>query len=58
MHNKEWARKMELLGLVPSHAGLPEGKKTGRSVSHYIQPEGAYLKACRELLATGFTSWE
>jgi hypothetical protein len=53
-HNKEWARKMELLGLVPSHTGLPEGKKTGRSVSHYIQPEGAYLKACRELLATGF----
>lgn len=43
-HNQEWARKMETLGLVPSHTGLPGGKKTGRSVSHYILPEGPYLK--------------
>jgi hypothetical protein len=53
-HNKEWAQKMETLGLMPSHTGLPGGKKTGRSVSHYIVPDGPYLKACQQLLASGF----
>jgi hypothetical protein len=32
-HNKEWAAKMDNLGLVPSSTG---GKRTGQSVSHYI----------------------
>lgn len=53
-HNREWASKMESLGLMPSHTGLPGGRKTGRSVSHYILPQGPYLKACQQLLAIGF----
>lgn len=53
-HNKEWAAKMESLGLMPSHTGLPGGKKTGRSVSHYILPDESYLKVCQQLLETGF----
>lgn len=54
-HNLEWAEKMISLGLQPSHTGLPGGKKTGRSMSDYILPDGRFLRACGELLATGFT---
>ena len=53
-HNREWADKMVSLGLQPSNTGLPGGKKTGRSMSDYILPEGAFLPACRDLLAQGF----
>lgn len=53
-HNQEWARKMRAVGLEPSSTGLPNGKDTGQSVSHYIQPDGPFIKACRELLAQGF----
>lgn len=28
-HNKEWAEKMEAIGLMPSSTGKPGGKKTG-----------------------------
>ena len=54
-HNREWAEKMISLGLQPSHTGLPGGRKTGRSMSDYILPDGRFLRACGELLATGFT---
>ncbi len=54
-HNREWADKMVSLGLQPSSTGLPGGKKTGRSMSDYILPDGPFLVACRDLLAEGFT---
>lgn len=50
-HNKEWAQKMREVGLEPSSTGLPSGKDTGQSMSHYIQPDGRFIKSCRELLA-------
>lgn len=53
-HNQEWAIKMEALGLMPSDTGLPNGKRTGRSLSHYIIPDGVFLVSCRKLLASGF----
>lgn len=53
-HNRQWAQKMRSLGLEPSSTGLPGGKDAGRRVSHYIVPEGLFIKACRELLAQGF----
>ena len=53
-HNREWAAKMDELGLVPSSSGLPGGKRTGRSVSHWIRPQGAFLVSCRRLLESGF----
>jgi hypothetical protein len=53
-HNREWTREMERIGLPPSSTGLPGGRQTGRSMSHYIRPGGAYLASCRRLLATGF----
>ncbi len=53
-HNREWAGKMEAIGLVPSDTGLPDGRQTGRRVTHYIRPEGPYAVACAELLEDGF----
>jgi hypothetical protein len=53
-HNKEWAENMQSLGLMPSDTGLPGGKRTGRSVSHYIMPDGKFLPACRKLVEGGF----
>ena len=53
-HNREWADRMEALGLVPSSTGLPGGKRTGRSMSHWIDPNGRFLDSCRRLVDTGF----
>ncbi len=53
-HNQEWAKQMESLGLMPSDTGLPGGKRTGRSVSHYIIPDGKFLPSCRKLVEGGF----
>jgi hypothetical protein len=50
-HNKEWAAKMDSLGLNPSSTGAPGGKRTGQSVSHYIAAGGPFAVACSELLA-------
>lgn len=41
-HNKEWAAKMEEVGLIPSDTGQPGGKKTGQSMTHYIAENGKY----------------
>jgi predicted SprT family Zn-dependent metalloprotease len=49
-HNKEWARKMEAIGLIPSATGEPGGKQTGRNVTHYIEIGGPFDVACDELL--------
>ena len=34
-HNKEWAAKMQAIGLHPSDTGQPGGKETGQSCSHF-----------------------
>lgn len=44
-HNKEWANKMESVGLMPSTTGKPDGKKTGQRVTHYIIDKGNYEAA-------------
>lgn len=49
-HNLEWGRMMRAVGLVPSATGLPGGKETGQSVSHYIEEGGRFARACAELL--------
>jgi hypothetical protein len=41
-HNKEWAFKMQEVGLVPSHTGKLGGDKTGEKMSHYISSGGRY----------------
>ncbi len=47
-HNKEWADKMEEVGLVPSTTGEPDGKRTGMCCSHYVQEGGPYARAFEE----------
>ena len=54
-HNKEWARMMEAVGLIPSDTAAEGGKRTGQKVSHYIEPGGPFDQACKALLKDGFT---
>ncbi|MEN8131703.1 MAG: SprT-like domain-containing protein [Pseudomonadota bacterium] len=49
-HNKEWAAKMESIGLMPSHNGLPGGKKTGQRMSDYPIPGGAFEQAAKAFI--------
>ena len=44
-HNREFAQLMEYVGLMCSATGLPGGKKTGESMSHYIIPGGRFEQA-------------
>jgi len=52
-HNKEWAAKMDTLGLTPSSTAAPGGKRTGQRVSHFIVDGGPFDKACTEFLEAG-----
>lgn len=52
-HNRQWAGKMESIGLIPSDTGEPGGKSTGQRVSHYIQPGGLFDRVVTELLQHG-----
>jgi predicted SprT family Zn-dependent metalloprotease len=45
-HNREWAGKMDEIGLVPSDTGEMGGRKTGQSMSDYPKSEGRFLQAC------------
>ncbi|ELA9292954.1 SprT-like domain-containing protein [Vibrio parahaemolyticus] len=57
-HNKEWAAKMDEIGLTPSNTGEPGGKRVGEKMSHYIAEGGPFDLACQELLTQRFTlSW-
>lgn len=53
-HNREWGQKMKQVGLIPSNTALPGGKVTGRTMSHYIDPQGQFIEACREVVRSGF----
>lgn len=49
-HNKEWADKMESIGLTPSNTGEPGGKRTGSQMTHYITPGGKFEQATADFL--------
>lgn len=49
-HNKEWALKMEKVGLVPSDTGENGGKKTGQHMSHYIRHNDAFDSSSKALI--------
>ena len=53
-HNKEFARMMLEIGLMPSNTGAVGGKQTGAQMSHYVIPGGAYEQAFTELAASGW----
>lgn len=52
-HNREWAKKMEEIGLVATHSGEPGGKATGQRMTHYIEEGGRFERASAAYLATG-----
>ena len=52
-HNREWALRMMSVGLAPSDTGLPGGKQTGQSMSHYVEPGGPFDLVADEMLKRG-----
>jgi predicted SprT family Zn-dependent metalloprotease len=58
-HNRQWAKKMEEIGLRPSSTGRPGGAKTGESMSHYIISGGRFEIVWAELYRSRFRlEWE
>jgi predicted SprT family Zn-dependent metalloprotease len=53
-HNREWGKKMESIGLMPSNTGQLGGKKTGQQMTHYIIPGGLFEQVCKALLSENF----
>lgn len=53
-HNKEWADKMEAIGLMPSDTGKPGGKRTGQQMMDYPARGGRFMNACVSLIENGF----
>jgi predicted SprT family Zn-dependent metalloprotease len=49
-HNKQWARKMEEIGLIPSSTDQPGGKKTGQSMTQYVAHNGQFIEAFNRLM--------
>lgn len=41
-HGKKFANKMELVGLIASHNGRLGGRRTGQSMTHYVQENGPF----------------
>lgn len=54
-HNKDFADRMERVGLICSSTGEPGGKKTGVSMTHYISKGGAFDKWADEFVGAGFS---
>jgi len=48
-HNKEWARYMEQIGLMPSKTGKPGGQKTGFKMYHYVIKGGVFENAFNKM---------
>ena len=57
-HNKEWANKMESVGLMPSSTHAMGGKRTGQNMGDYPIAGGRFEQACIELVKKGyFIKW-
>ncbi|MGJ8672513.1 SprT-like domain-containing protein [Rubritalea sp.] len=52
-HNKEWANKMEAVGLIPSSTGYAGGSKVGQTMYDYVDNEGKFIECVRELRKLG-----
>ncbi|MCF6200199.1 MAG: SprT-like domain-containing protein [Hyphomicrobiaceae bacterium] len=57
-HNKEWADKMESLGLMPSSTGLPGGAKVGDHISDYLIKGGLLEAAIAAFMKEDFSLWQ
>jgi SprT-like family len=57
-HNKQWGKKMESIGLMPSNTGKPGGRKTGQQMTHYPIACGRFENVTGTLIANGLgLSW-
>src|SRR5690606_12871097 len=57
-HNREWAQKMEEIGLMPSDTGMPGGRKVGQKMADYAIEGGRFLEVFNELATAEFRiSW-
>ena len=57
-HDKQWANKMEKVGLMPSDTGEPGGSRVGQEMDHYVVKDGPFHVACQALLESGYRiSW-
>jgi hypothetical protein len=53
-HDREWAAKMESIGLQPSNSGMVGGKRTGVHMQHYILEDGPFQASYAKLARTGW----
>lgn len=51
-HNKQWAKKMLDIGLVPSATGKPGGSQTGERMNDYPAPGGRFIRECEALVVS------
>jgi predicted SprT family Zn-dependent metalloprotease len=56
-HDRQWADKMEALGLMPSSTAAPGGARVGYRMSHYIIPSGAFERAFEAMPAECHLPW-
>jgi predicted SprT family Zn-dependent metalloprotease len=57
-HNKEWADKMQSIGLQPTSTGKDGGAETGDVMDHIIVADGPFDRTVRKMLARGLiVSW-
>jgi hypothetical protein len=56
-YDREWATKMAEVGLIPSTTGKPGGRRTGQRVSHYIDPDGKFVKALGKMPRDCLLPW-
>ncbi len=56
-HNKQWAAKMDEIGLVPSSTGKPDGARTGFGMSHYVADSGAFARAFDRMPRSCLLPW-
>lgn len=56
-HNKQWADKMQDIGLMPSSTGAKGGKRTGQNMSHYIIESDItdFNRATKKFLNSGWS---
>lgn len=49
-HDKQWAQKMESIGLMPSSTGKPGGRRVGQQMAHYVMPEGPFIEVATQII--------
>lgn len=53
-HNKQFAHKMQSIGLMPSSTGEPGGKMTGQRMADYVIPNSRFERAAHMLIKSGY----